>query len=109
MLSVIFRITLFCNNGILFALCVLVVLQPQREPPLESPVGTARNRREARLSIAATTARRRVPWTEEEVKHLEAAVSALGIGKWKKALSLYKFQDCRTAVDLKDKWCNITK
>ncbi|CAM9094475.1 unnamed protein product [Hapterophycus canaliculatus] len=53
--------------------------------------------------------RARVPWTEEEVKHLNAAVLALGKGKWALALAQYKFQDCRTAVDLKDKWRNLTK
>ncbi|CAB1115249.1 unnamed protein product [Ectocarpus sp. CCAP 1310/34] len=51
----------------------------------------------------------RHPWTEEEVKHLKAAVLALGRGKWALALAQYKFQDCRTAVDLKDKWRNLTK
>ncbi|CAM9299350.1 unnamed protein product [Ectocarpus sp. 8 AP-2014] len=53
--------------------------------------------------------RTRHPWTEEEVKHLKAAVMALGRGKWALALAQYKFQDCRTAVDLKDKWRNLTK
>ncbi|CAM9805184.1 unnamed protein product [Ectocarpus sp. 6 AP-2014] len=53
--------------------------------------------------------RTRHPWTEEEVKHLKAAVMALGRGKWTLALAQYKFQDCRTAVDLKDKWRNLTK
>ncbi|CBN74290.1 conserved unknown protein [Ectocarpus siliculosus] len=53
--------------------------------------------------------RTRHPWTEEEVKHLKAAVMALGRGKWSLALAQYKFQDCRTAVDLKDKWRNLTK
>ncbi|CAM9413141.1 unnamed protein product [Ascophyllum nodosum] len=53
--------------------------------------------------------RARVPWTEEEVMHLNAAVKALGTGKWALALSQYKFQECRTSVDLKDKWRNLTK
>ena len=41
--------------------------------------------------------------------HLNAAVKALGTGKWALALSQYKFQECRTSVDLKDKWRNLTK
>ncbi|CAM9455845.1 unnamed protein product [Pylaiella littoralis] len=53
--------------------------------------------------------RARHPWTEEEVKHLNAAVMALGKGNWTLALAQYKFQDCRTAVDLKDKWRNLMK
>lgn len=96
------------SNRRIIRACVLVVLQPQREPPLRSPVGTKHSGR-PKISIPGNTARRRVPWTEEEVKHLTAAVSALGPGKWKQALSLYKFKDCRTAVDLKDKWRNMRK
>ncbi|CAM9983490.1 unnamed protein product [Scytosiphon promiscuus] len=64
----------------------------------------------ARKAVAKKSGpRARVPWTEEEVKHLNAAVMALGKGKWSLALAQYKFQDCRTAVDLKDKWRNLTK
>lgn len=53
--------------------------------------------------------RTRIPWSEEEVKHLKAAVMALGKGKWALALAQYKFNPCRTAVDLKDKWRNLSK
>lgn len=81
-------------------------MQPRREPSLPPLVGTSSSRERR---VAFSTARPRVPWSDEEVNHLEAAVSALGVGKWKKALALYKFRDCRTAVDLKDKWRNLTK
>lgn len=53
--------------------------------------------------------RSRNPWTEDEVKHLKAAVMALGKGRWTLALAQYKFNPCRTAVDLKDKWRNLSK
>lgn len=73
--------------------------QPEKGPSLPSPAGiVSKNGRKVRT-----------PWTPEEVKHLNAAVKALGKGKWMKALEQYKFQSCRTAVDLKDKWRNLTK
>ncbi|CAM9972433.1 unnamed protein product, partial [Sphacelaria rigidula] len=51
----------------------------------------------------------RVPWTKEEESELHAAVAQYGKGKWALALKKYKFQKCRSSVDLKDKWRNIVK
>lgn len=53
--------------------------------------------------------RSRTPWTDEEVEQLTAAVNEFGKGKWARALKEFKFKDCRTAVDLKDKWRNLQK
>lgn len=53
--------------------------------------------------------RSRTPWTEDEVEQLHAAVKELGKGKWASALKQYKFKECRTSVDLKDKWRNLHK
>lgn len=82
--------------------CIWAVrcVQPPKGTKLASPASEEPNTKKARA---------RTPWTEEEVMHLNAAVKALGKGKWSKALSSYKFQDCRTAVDLKDKWRNLQK
>lgn len=76
------------------------VLQPLKKPALGSP---------AYLDAKTKPSRARTPWTDEEVQHLQAAVMALGKGRWALALAQYKFQDCRTAGDLKDKWRNLNK
>lgn len=77
------------------------MLQPEKTAALAPPARKVKSKK--------GRARTRNPWTEEEVKHLNAAVMALGKGNWALALAQYKFQDCRTAVDLKDKWRNLMK
>lgn len=75
--------------------------QPDKTAKLPAPARAAKPKKGEQ--------RARNPWTEEEVKHLKAAVMALGKGRWALALAQYKFNPCRTAVDLKDKWRNLSK
>jgi len=50
-----------------------------------------------------------VPWTKEEVALLEKGVKERGC-HWTTILLTYNgFHDCRTTIDLKDKWRNILK
>lgn len=83
------------------------VLQPQKRSVLKSPVSTPSSINSTR--VKKKKQRVRNPWTDEEVAYLHAAVKSVGKGNWTLALSQFKFQDFRTAVDLKDKWRNLTK
>jgi len=53
---------------------------------------------------------KRVFWTEREEGFLRKACVQDGmIGQWARILEMYPFQECRTSVDLKDKWRNMQK
>lgn len=54
-------------------------------------------------------ARGRVPWTDDEEANLRAAIEEFGKGQWALALKHYAFNECRSSVDLKDKWRNIER
>lgn len=75
--------------------------QPDKAVKLPAPARAAKTKKDG--------PRARIPWSEDEVKHLKAAVMALGKGRWTLALAQYKFNPCRTSVDLKDKWRNLSK
>lgn len=52
----------------------------------------------------------RVFWTDREIMCLKKGVQEDGLrGQWAEILARYPFQDCRTSVDLKDKWRNLEK
>lgn len=48
-------------------------------------------------------------FTNEEENMLMDGVRLFGVGNWKKILTSYKFHGKRTAVDLKDKYRNMTR
>lgn len=52
----------------------------------------------------------RVFWTDREIMYLKKGVQEDGLrGQWAEILARYPFQDCRSSVDLKDKWRNLEK
>jgi hypothetical protein len=51
--------------------------------------------------------RKRVKWTEQEEENLEKGVNQYG-PKWTTILLSGGFHECRTTMDLKDKWRNVT-
>jgi hypothetical protein len=51
--------------------------------------------------------RKRMPWTEQEKDKLERGVKQYG-PKWTQILLLGGFHECRTTMDLKDKWRNLS-
>ena len=51
--------------------------------------------------------RKRMPWTEQEKEQLEKGVKQYG-PKWTTILLSGGFNECRTTMDLKDKWRNLT-
>ena len=75
------------------------------------PTIRIRNRRSliGKSSSTKTVRKTRVPFTAEEVEHLEEGIEKFGVGNWKKILNHYKFNPRRTNQDLKDKWRNLTK
>ena len=48
-----------------------------------------------------------MPWTEQEKETLEKGVKQYG-PKWTQILLQGGFHECRTTMDLKDKWRNLT-
>ena len=93
---------------------------PQRKvgTPQGSPIATraARRRRgadalPAELSLSPPKKKKRVTWTDEEVKRLKAAVDKHGAGQWARMLQDqdFTFGACRNGVSLKDKWRNLQK
>ena len=65
-------------------------------------------RRESLLGHPMSS-RRRIPWTVAEEDYLVKGVEKFGLSRWAKIRNTYRFMDCRTNVDLKDKWRNMRK
>ena len=59
-------------------------------------------------SLAITTERQRIAWSQDEVDNLVSGVQLYGVGEWKQIANHFEFNK-RTPVDLKDKWRNLQK
>ncbi|KAF2757529.1 hypothetical protein EJ05DRAFT_501060 [Pseudovirgaria hyperparasitica] len=83
-------------------------LLPEKESRAPSPRQSAEEieSSEQQPKTTGKEKSKRNKWTDEETAHLLRGVARFGIGKWKKILECedYEFKECRTSVDLKDRF-----
>ena len=83
--------------------CVCLCIVQRVSPPRYESTPIAVYRRAASDKVGNKERRQRVPYTDQEVRHLLQGVQLLGTS-WKRLLSSFPFHPSRTAVDLKDKY-----
>ena len=83
--------------------CVCLCVVQRVSPPRYESTPIAAYRRAASDKGGNKERRQRVPYTDQEVRHLLQGVQLLG-KSWKRLLSSFPFHPSRTAVDLKDKY-----
>ena len=84
-------------------MCVCVCFVQTVSPPRYESTPIAAYRRAASDKGRNKERRQRVPYTDQEVRHLLQGVQLLGTS-WTRLLSSFPFHPSRTAVDLKDKY-----
>lgn len=82
---------------------------PKRSPPRIKRKAPSPARAKKRAKMSSGGVHKRVRWTQEEVDNLIEGVQEYGKGSWAEILAAFEFNDCRTSVNLKDKWRNLEK
>jgi hypothetical protein len=81
-------------------------LEPE-VPPARPPVRKSQSRFRSSVDNARKY-RKRMKWTDKEMRMLVRGYKQFGPSSWAQILNTYPFHHHRTSVDLKDKWRNFT-